>query len=245
VGAATALVAGQSRQDLGKELEKKRRDLLITYATFKDYPNKDPDYVYGRMSASRQAVFDSIVRALFIELEDADGEPLGKRIAQYLSEVRGIWGVRPGNTEGRFQFRVSVVWGAGLRDALDASSNIPRSVSGHVIKPVKDGGDDRDDFDGFVVVDDGVVTYRQASLSPRLQVNYLRRDETVGEVDIDFDNGCFLWWSCHCRPSNSDVGSVRDTEHQHLRMFNSQYNFFDSALSTMWKDDRHHCRASY
>ena len=218
LGASGALA--QTQND--KDLIKRTNELLDTYAKFKHYASEDPAVVYKNLSPDRRAVFDSIIRALFVPIQDADGNP-SKRVIDFVEEVRGIWGVRSKVKEGRFMFRTSLRFTPTLRAAVKGSSNIPESIGGHVLLPIETGGDDDPAFTGFAALlkESGVETFREASKEPRLQVSILKNDPAVGEVDIDFD-AASLFCGCHCKPSNSDVGSRKappDT-HVHLTMFN-------------------------
>jgi len=225
---------------LDDRLESTRMDLLTKYASFKNYRDRDPQHTYDALSPDRQAVFDAIVRALFQPLYDEDGYETQDRLIAHLEAIHGIWGVRPGMTEGKKQFRVSVRWKNSLPDAVAGASNFNWSLGAHVLKP---GGDDDPQTTLFEIVDDDVATYRQLSAAPTLQVNYLRNERNVGEVDLDFDTPPLIC-GCHCFPSNSDAGSS-EGRHSHLKMFNRSFRFFRTSLSPRWSDDRHHCQGSY
>jgi hypothetical protein len=53
-----------------QELMQRRNDLLVTYEAFKTYPTKDPKAIYAKLSEDRQAVFDALVRALFVPISE-------------------------------------------------------------------------------------------------------------------------------------------------------------------------------
>ena len=246
-----ALVAGictvLAETAVDKELTDRSNALLVGYATFKNYASKDPAVVYKNLSPDRQAVFDSIVRALFVSIQDNDGNP-GKRVIDFVEEVRGIWGVRPKQKEGRHMFRMSLRFGADLRDTLKKSSNLPGSTSGHVLLPIAKGGDDDPAFANFstLLKTSDVQTFREASKEPKLQISVLKNEPAVGEVDIDFDSVTILC-GCHCQPSNSDVGSRKpapDT-HVHLTAFNLDVPFFSTPLKTTWSNSSAHCKDTY
>ncbi len=230
-----------------KELTERSNALLVTYATFKNYPSKDPTVVYKNLSPDRQAVFDATVRALFVPIQDEDGNP-GKRVIDFVEEVRGIWGVRPKQKEGRHMFRLSLRFAASLRDQLKKSSNLPGSTNGHVLLPMQKGGDDDAAFTGFstLLKTSDVQTFREATKEPRLQISVLKNDPTTGEVDIDFD-GMTLLCGCHCKPSNSDVGSRKPApdKHLHLTAFNLDVPFFLTPLKTAWSNSAAHCKDTY
>lgn len=231
------------------ELAAARNRLLLTYSKFKSYGLTNPQDVYSqKLSPDRRALFDAVTRALFVGIENADGSST-KRVITLIEEVRGIWGMRPGEKEGRRLFRVSARFDAGARATLKASSNIPQAVAGHVLMPVAVGGDDDSKFTAFEIKAGGdVVTFRQRGQRPKLQLSLLTNDERVGEIDLDFDAGCGPWpiKDCHCKPSNSDVGShVASGEDNHLVMFNARVPLFSSPLSAAWKNTAAHCKASY
>lgn len=230
-----------------KELVERSNALLVTYATFKNYPSKDPAVVYKNLSPDRQAVFDSIVRALFVPIQDEEGNA-GKRVIDFVEEVRGIWGVRPKQKEGRHMFRLSLRFAASLRDTLKESSNLPGSTNGHVLLSMQKGGDDDPAFTDFskLLKTSDVQTFREATKEPRLQVSVLKNDPTTGEVDIDFD-GMTLLCGCHCKPSNSDVGSRKPApdKHLHLTAFNLDVPLFSTPLKTAWSNSAAHCKDTY
>lgn len=243
-----ALLAASSphagSQPLDAALTDARNRMLVSYSHFKGYGLNDPQQVYARLAADRQAVFDAVIRALFLELEDRNAVRTGTRLIGFLDAVHGIWGVRSGNSEGQHQFRVSVRWKPGLIAALDSSGNMPRSSNGHVLLPVQKGGDDDATFQAFVVRENGVATHRQASREPKIQISYLEADPAAGEIDLDFDGLELFFCKCHCRPSNSDVGSIKDS-HSHRVDFNAAYRFFSTPLVLAWSDSTHHCERSY
>ena len=252
-GCSAALLGTHVRSaetDLDSELAAARDRLLITYSTFKGYGLTNPQDVYAKkLTPDRQALFDAVTRAVFVELEDSKGEPTGQRVIKLVEEVRGIWGVRPGEKDGRRMFRLSVRFATGARAALSASSNIPGALSGHVLLPVAKGGDDSATFKDFQIEDrSDVVTFRQTGARPTLQLSMLSNDEHVGEIDLDFDKGCGPWpiKDCHCQPANSDVGSrTTSGTDQHSVMFTARVPFFSTPLSTTWSNSAAHCKATY
>jgi hypothetical protein len=239
-----------AQPSLDADLQEARDRLLLTYAAFKGYPLKNPQEIYAqKLSADRQALFDAVVRAAFVQLENAQGEPTETRVIQFVEAVHGIWGVRPGEKEGKRMFRVSVRLGPGARKALRASSNIPESSFGHVLLPVAKGGDDEAAFTKFDIREGGdVVTFRQSGPRPNLQISLLKSDERVGEIDLDYDSGCGPWpiKKCHCRPANSDFGSHTGADGEnHASMFNARVPFFSSTLTSTWSNSAAHCKDSY
>jgi hypothetical protein len=257
VAASLAMMAGScnhtpptTRPVQDSDLEQARARLLVSYSNFKSYGLTDPDEIYKtKLSPDRQALFEAIVRALFVELEDASGNPKGRRAIDFAEAVHGIWGVRPGDTEGRRMFRMSMRFRSGIREALTRSSNIPPASFGHVLLPVAQGGDDDPAFTGFDFKEgSAVVTFRQAGPRPTLQISLLSNDERVGEIDLDFDSGCGPppIKRCHCRPANSDVGAhAASGDDNHLPMFNARVPFFTNALQSGWINTAAHCRESY
>ena len=233
---------------LDSDLKQAREKLLLTYGTFKGYGIANAQDVYTqKLTPDRQALFDAVVRAAFVEIEGSGGKPTGKRVISFVEAVHGIWGVRPGDKEGRRMFRVSVRFAPGVRAALSASSNIGKSFSGHVLLPVAKGGDDDSTFTKFDIKESrDVVTFRQSGPRPNIQVSLLDADEKVGEIDLDFDSGCGPWpiKKCHCRPANSDFGSQAGNEN-HKSMFNQRVAFFSSQLASTWSSAAAHCKESY
>lgn len=237
---------GQSQND--NDLTQRSNELLVTYATFKSYASKDAATTYNALTEDRRAVFDAIVRALFVPIKDKKGI-VGKRVIDYVQEVRGIWGVRNNQSEGRYMFRLSMHFTPALKAVLLNSSNIPKSTftTGHVLLPRPKGGDDDPQFTNFkpLLKESGVITFREAA-DPSLQISLVTDDAQVGEADIDFDPKGFPC-GCHCKPSNSDVGSknAASTTDIHLAMFNNDVSYFSTAFSTPWSKPGAHCRPRY
>jgi hypothetical protein len=242
--AGASTVFGQTPVD--NDLKKRSDELLVSYAAFKKLPSKDPAVVLKNLSEDRRAVFDSIIRALFVRILDDDGNP-GPRVIDLVDEVRGIWGVRKGLKEGRFMFRMSMRFNPKLKSALEASSNIPKAINGHVLLPIEKGGDDDPAFTGFdaLLTTKDVVTFRAATPEPKLQISLLKNDPRIGEVDIDYD-GVTIFCKCHCRPSNSDPGSHKPSPdtHVHLTAFNIAVAFFSNPFAPTWSSDAH-CKETY
>ena len=244
---------GETKSDA--ELTEIRLKLLEKYGAFKHDTSK-PAEIHQKLSPDRRAVFDAITRALFVPILDKNRKPTGKRVVDFAEEVRGIWGVRKNVTEGRFMFRMSMRFSSGLAAALEASSNIPRATGGHVLLPVSTGGDDDPAFKDFkpLLKDGGdVITFREATQEPKLQISLVNNDRQVGEVDIDYDRiGLNLTTpnkvcGCHCTPSNSDVGSRKSSSKTdvHLTMFNSDVPYFAAPLTSNWSTPEFHCKSSY
>ena len=226
-------------QSLDLCLAEETERLLTGYGLFKSYPDTSPQAVEATLTADRRTVFHAAVRALFTEILASDGNATGYRLIDFVDGVTGIWGLRPLNSQGRHQFRVSLTWRAGMVSALKDSWNLPRSGSGHVLMP---GGDDNPMFTSFDVREGRRTwTHRQAVDLPRIQVSYLRADPSIGEIDIDFHVGLF----CHRTPSNSDPSSVERGGHSHLDDFNIRFGFFSTALTSDCKDFDNHCEDSY
>jgi hypothetical protein len=243
--AVTALVLFASfiaAQSVDEKLEIERRRLLTAYGQYKGYSDTSPQAVEKGLKPDRRAVFDACIRALFTMIEPKSG-PAQKRLIDFVDTVKGIWGFRLNNDQGRHQFRLSVTWRQGLAQALNGSRNFPSAVGGHVLMPVNRGGDDDEAFTKFDVKRN-TPTHRHARPEPKLQISYLESDPTIGEVDVDFHGGL----GCHLTPSNSDVGS-RDgrSAHEHLKDFNdpSAYGLFSKPLQLHCQDRRGHCEDSY
>lgn len=225
-------------QTLDSRLNTERSRLLLTYSQYKEYGVNDANLVFNRLEPDRQAVFDSIVRALFQELERPIGRSTGKRPIDFLAEVHGIWGVRVSESSGQLLFRLSVKWRRGIGAALDDSDNFGNSINAHVLLPQKKGGDDNPKAPGKSA-QGGKKTYRQKG-HPSIQISFLENDETTGEVDIDYDEG-WRWEGlnhCHTQPANSDVGSVSD-KHNHLERFRSRFEFFAAPIQLDWSSKKH------
>ncbi len=145
-------------------------------------------------------------------------------------------------------FRLSLKFAPGLEEALRASSNLPRSLNGHVLLPVAKDGDDAPTFTGFdkILKTSGVVTFREAAKEPKLQVSLIDDDPETGEVDIDYDAPS-LFCGCHCKPSNSDVGSrkAQPDTHVHLAAFNLDVAYSSKPLASTWSNTKAHCKDTY
>jgi hypothetical protein len=205
--------------------------LLKSYAAYKKYGNLSIADIEMRLTGDRLNTVQALVRAAHTDLRS------GNRLVAWMSELRGIWGVRAGNREGRHQFRLSVVWKPGFRKAIGDSSAFEGALGAHVLMPVQTGGDDDPAFAGFTV-DNNARTWRQLSdAAPRAQVSQLKSDESVGEIDMDYDS-----WVCHTRPSNSDSGTRAG--HTHIDMLNIQFPF-GSPLTFSCRNSRSHCDKSY
>ena len=240
--------ASLSAQSADGELQREIERLTLSYRDSKSY-TAAPEQVLADLSPDRRAVFLAAIRAMFVSVGDG-ARPGRERLIHFVKAVTGIWGVRPGDSEGRHQFRLSVVWRSGLAVALHRSRDFDISTGGHVLLP---GGDDQPEFRGFDVRRSGVITYRQEGDYPRLQVSYLATEPTFGEVDIDFDPRrpksfltVFNFCGCHCEPSNSDPLSVDSNGHSHLRMFNSAHvHLFERRLTSSFTDENNHCEDYY
>jgi hypothetical protein len=226
-------------------LDGERNRLLITYNGYKGYGLTSPDAVYAQLQTEdRRAVFNAIVRALFIEILDKKGNSTGKRPIAYLEALHGVWGVRQRDQEGKRQFRLSVRWNPDLVPLLEASGNLPKGSRGHVIMgvPKANEGDDNATFNKWDIRESDVVTFRQpkeGSPSARLQLSMLGPQFATGEVDIDVDTG----WICHNRPANSDVGSIDGTKESHLVEYNGRFDFMP-PLQLKWSSNSH-CQPEY
>ena len=226
-------------QALDARLAEETARLLLTYGAFKQYPEKTPAEIEARLGADRAAVFHAVVRATFVPLTPKPGKtlPPNARPIDFLEAVHGIWGVRPNDMQGKHQFRVSVKLRPGVRKVLKDSVELGHGTMGHVLTAVVKGGDDDPAFQDFQVESSFLkVDTHRANFSPSLQISYLQADNTIGEIDVDFDTG-----PCHLKPANSDVRSVKDANHRHLQDFNARFNFFTQPLSAICELARFHC----
>lgn len=224
---ATATTMLREPGDVESDYER----LLKSYAAYKKYGNLSVGEIEQRLTGDRLNTVQGLVRAAEIELSAGD------RLVGWMSELRGIWGVRPGQTEGRHQFRLSVVLKPGFRKKIGESDNFESALGAHVLLPVQMGGDDDPAFANFKV-DKNARTWRQvADSAPRAQVSQLKSDESVGEIDLDFDS-----WTCHTRPSNSDSGA--EAGHSHVGMLNAQFPF-GTPLKFACRNSRSHCDKAY
>jgi hypothetical protein len=238
-------------QTPGQELDQHIERLMKTYVAHKQL-GTDWRTAYNGLRPDRRAVFDAAVRALFLQ-PMTNQVPIGERLVHYVKEVRGIWGVRTNDGDGRKQFRLSLLWDAKVVRYLEvvdkfADRNMDKSENGHVLMP---GPDDQ----GPTAVVDlrgpiGVRTYRQRSVYPKLQLSFLEPQLTTGEVDVDFDSGCVpLTRACHCKPSNSDVGSFASADNNetrtHLALLNASTPFLPPLPPSTWNSGTYHCEEVY
>jgi hypothetical protein len=239
----------QSSLTPDQELAEKVRDLMKSYAKHKGKPEADWQTIYLNLSPDRRAVFDAAVRHLFFQ-PVSNGVPIGKRLIDYVEAVHGIWGVRLNEGDGKKQFRLSIVWNPlvikYLQVVHDTGGNISRSDLGHVLMPGADETPSSQPVKVDVRGPGGVVTYRESSTAQRLQASFLTENPSIGEVDVDYDKTpCLYPGSCHCQPSNSDVGSFasNNTDH-HLKLHNTATARF-SPLAPAWSDTAYHCKGKY
>ena len=224
-------------QTLDDRLRQETDRLLISYAESKNYSDRSPRAVAASLTEDRRATFHAAVRAMFTEILDRNRRPTGYRLIDLVDAVTGIWGLRPGDDEGRHQFRLSLIWSDRLHGLLSSSGNFkPTGLfeRPHVLMP---DGDDDPTFTAFTIITHDVRAYRQVVEEPKLQVAYLERDNRTGEVDIDFDTGFD-----HLDPSNSDPLSLKDDDesYSHLEDFHMRYGFFSSQLTTNCSRPRYH-----
>lgn len=244
VSIVVSLAAIPSAQ--GQTLQQERERLLKTYNTYKGYGLGSPNDVYQALKTDdRRGIFDWVVQALFIEIIDKQGNPTGQHPVTFVEAVHGVWGVRPGDGNGKHQFRMSVAWNPSLVPLLEDSSNLPGGSLGHVLigVPRANTGDDNSSFNQWDIRDgDDVVTFRQrkaGSPSARLQLSMVKPDNRLGEIDIDVDTD----WICHNRPANSDIGSIDGTKESHLVEYNKRFDFLP-ALQLTWQS-QYHCKPHY
>ena len=149
-----------------------------------------PD-AYNARPESERASFEAIVHAL-----ESDG------LLDLLDRVTAIWGEAvPASSEGKDQFRISVVLVAGAPSAILGTAGYIADDRGHVKLP-----------NGQVIAGDFEVHGARHADTPSLQVSWRENNPTVGEVDIDYREKFSVWDLIgfgHMAPSNSDVRSRR------------------------------------
>jgi len=210
--------------------------LLKSYAAYKQYgTHLSVGEIEHRLSEERINTVRGLVRASLVEV--TSGSPL----SAFIQEIRGVWGVRPRNPQGKHQFRLSVYFKTGVRDALDQSKAFNKAAFPHVLLPVRHGGDDDPEFKDFTSGREPKTWRQEADDPPRLQVSLLNADERIGEIDVDFHS-----WSheCHNVPANSDVASVAGMTHSHLTMLNSAFAF-PPDLKASCHNTVSHCSDAY
>jgi hypothetical protein len=222
-------VVGQTGTKFQTEYER----LIKTYAVYKGYPEQTVPTIEARLSPDRLNTLKAVVRAGLSDLQ-----PGGPLIA-LVEGVQGIWGVRPGNKEGKHQFRLSVRLRTDAPKILDGSGIFRSAGGAHVLMPVQKGGDDDPAYTGFRVRSDAKTWRQIVDEPPRLQISHLVSDERTGEIDIDFHE-----LRCHFNPSNSDAASLKDSRHSHLELLNKHYVFRPDLIAACHNVDSH-CRDSY
>ena len=169
--------AGGSRYEQLSEREKRLADMLTSA----------DGSVYNALSEAQQATFEAIMHAL-----DKTG------LENIVEQVTAVWGVafqkrNPTlrDTDGRKQFRVSVVLAHDAVAQLLGYHKFDFDRNGHVLLPSGHFGGAAD-------------SAREPGPPPNLQVSWLEDDLTVGEIDIDYRSLRKERWS-HGAPENSDV----------------------------------------
>ena len=168
---------------------------------------------YRRLTKSQRSTYESITHAL---------ESVGK--LDIVQVVTAIWGADPGSTDGKDQFRLSVILADGaVEDLLLPGSGFEKSQFlgigwGHVKRP-----------DGTVVGYLGADSVRQdVRRPPSLQISWLEADPRVGEIDIDYREG-----SHHNLPANSDVtDELPDDGPTHYKLHGERYG---AGLVRWWR----------
>jgi hypothetical protein len=210
--------------------------LLTSYASYKGYGKNLPvAEIEKRLTGDRLNTVKGLVRASLVDLNP--GGPL----SGWIDEIRGIWGVRTGSTEGRYQFRLSVYMKPGIRKALDSANAFNGAAGPHVLLPEKTGGDDDPAFTKFRPGRNPKTWRQETDNAARLQISLLRDDERTGEIDVDF-HGFFD--SCHTVPANSDIGSSKPSNHSHLRLLNAAFPFAPD-LTSACQNTASHCMDTY
>ena len=147
---------------------------------------------YNALKESERTTFEAIMHAL-----EADG------LLHLVTSVTAIWGEIPRSTQGLDQFRVSVTLAEGAPERL-RDNGFPGRRGSHVKLPHGDRVGPRE-----------TATARQSGGPPSTQVSWLKRDPTVGEIDIDYIPFGGVEFSLsfianvmgfgHTSPQNSDV----------------------------------------
>ena len=124
-------------------------------------------------------------------------------VLHLVTGVTAIWGEIPQSTQGLDQFRISVTLAEGAPAHLH-NNGYPGRSNPHVKLP-----------NGDRVGWRGADTARQSDGPPSMQVSWLKRDPTVGEIDIDYIRFGEVEFSAsflanilgfgHTSPQNSDV----------------------------------------
>jgi len=223
------------------DFQKKAHALLLSYGAFKGYPEKTAAGIDGRLSEDRRAVFQSVIWAAFTPLtpRKTGAIPANARLIDYIEAVHGIWGVRPGDENGKHQFRLSLKYKPELKTMVEAAKEFKFGMFCHVLLAEHTGGDDQMDFMSFRFAPQ---TGCRRSASRKLQVGWDKSNPTVGEIDLDLDSG-----SCHTQPANSDTRSFKagDSSDHHLTLFNRFNPYFDKGLVLKCDVGRFHCLGSY
>ena len=130
-------------QSLDELLVTKVERLLTSYGEYKGYSDTTPRGVEARLTADRRAVFHAGVRAMFVEILQNDGTPTGYRVIDFVDAVTGIWGVRPGDGEGRHQFRLSIRWDPRIADVLVSTETSGSNSPVDAVRARPNAGSDR------------------------------------------------------------------------------------------------------
>ena len=241
-----SLPAASSQPVPGATFEATINNLLLTYGNYKQYGETDPAAVDRRLSDDRRSVLRAIIRSTFIRLTPQPGKesdiPPEARLVDYIQAVHGIWGVRPGDSEGKRQFRLSVKFKPGIRKVMDASEEFRGRWFCHVLLPTVKGGDDDDKAPASAFQWADGAKCKWSRRLPKIQVNYSNADETIGEIDLDFDEG-----ADHQTPANSDVRAYDQSgqESRHSLELNRVHDYVAGALSLKCQTGRPHGRDRY
>ena len=150
----------------------------------------DDAHSYNALEESQRTAFEAIVHALENE-----------ELLEILDRITKIWGEKPGESDGRHQFRVSVELASDAHDDLRRAGFVLRR-DGHVKKS-----------NGTLVDRAGADSFRQPAGHPSIQVSWLQENPQIGEVDIDYISPNFAAAILsmfgiklgHFNPKNSDV----------------------------------------
>jgi RHS repeat-associated protein len=177
------------------DLSAEQRRVFQSYRDNYNTANKtssSPEEVYGTLSASQMATFESVTYALeHTQLIGANGSNAGNAL-QHVSGVTRIAGEIPGSSKGDEQFRVFADLRPGAVEAFAAAQGFePSSNSVLGLFQIYHQGYP----ESFRQVRREGVAGMEAGLQPSYSRTTLRAD-----IDVDYRFG-----AAHLQPANSDV----------------------------------------
>lgn len=192
-------------------LSPRAQDLANMYLSRQGVPQGAQGY--DALDVSKRATFEAIVNALY-----AQG------ILALVEEVTAIWGKDPQTDDGKHQFRLSVTLAEGAVELLLKHDDYRKDFFGwgHVKKP--DG-----DLAGWWDAD----CVREKSRRPNLQISWLEKDFTVGDIDIDYRTDS----EGHNEAGNSDVRASIEDGDTHFDLHVEEYHL-PLDLNPWWEEVR-------